>query len=195
MSILNQKTVKKPVHVSGVGLHTGSIVEMKILPSDPNTGIIFKRVDLKNNNIVIPSVYNVTNTNLCTTVSNEFGVKVSTIEHLMGAMYGVGVDNALIEINSEEVPILDGSAKDFVDLFLESGFEVSQTPIKLIKIENKVSIKQGPKYISIDKTKVSLDIDFEIKYSNSFIGTQRNRINVFEKKPRTQNTRNMFILF
>ena len=180
MSILNQKTVKKPVHVSGVGLHTGSIVEMKILPSDPNTGIVFKRVDLKNNNIVIPSVYNVTNTNLCTTVSNEFGVKVSTIEHLMGAMYGVGVDNALIEINSEEVPILDGSAKDFVDLFLESGFEVSQTPIKLIKIENKVSIKQGPKYISIDKTKVSLDIDFEIKYSNSFIGTQRNRINVYE---------------
>ena len=180
MSILNQKTVKKPVHVSGIGLHTGSIVEMKILPSDPNTGIVFKRVDLKNNNIVIPSVYNVTNTNLCTTVSNEFGVKVSTIEHLMGAMYGVGVDNALIEINSEEVPILDGSAKDFVDLFLESGFEVSQTPIKLIKIEKKVSIKEGPKYISIDKTKVSLDIDFEIKYSNSFIGTQRNRINVYE---------------
>ena len=153
---------------------------MKILPSDPNTGIVFKRVDLKNNNIVIPSICNVTNTNLCTTVSNEFGVKVSTIEHLMGAMYGVGVDNALIEINSEEVPILDGSAKDFVDLFLESGFEVSQTPIKIIKIENKVSIKQGPKYISIDKTKVSLDIDFEIKYSNSFIGTQRNRINVYE---------------
>ena len=86
MSILNQKTIKKSVHVSGVGLHTGSIVEMKILPSDPNSGIVFKRVDLKNNNIVIPSVYNVTNTNLCTTVSNEFGVKVSTIEHLMGAM-------------------------------------------------------------------------------------------------------------
>ena len=93
----------------------------------------------------------------------NLGVKVSTIEHLMGAMYGLGIDNALIEINSEEVPILDGSAKDFVDLFLESGFKVSQTPIKLIKIENKVSIKQGPKYISIDKTKVSLDIDFEIK--------------------------------
>ena len=135
---------------------------MKILPSDPNTGIVFKRIDLKQNNIIIPSIFNVINSTLCTTVSNEFGTKVSTIEHLMGAMFGVGVDNALIEINSEEVPILDGSAKDFVELFLEIGFEVSQTPIKLIKIENKVSIKEGPKYISIDKTKVSLDIDFEI---------------------------------
>ncbi len=181
MSILNQKTVKKPIQVNGLGLHTGLEVRMKILPSDPNTGILFKRIDLKNNNIVIPSVFNVTNTNHCTTVSNEFGVKVSTIEHLMAAMYGLGVDNALIEINSEEIPILDGSAKNFVDLFLENGFEVSQLPIKLIKIEKNLSVKQGQKYISIDKSKVSLDIDFEIKYSNPVIGTQRNRINVYEQ--------------
>jgi UDP-3-O-[3-hydroxymyristoyl] N-acetylglucosamine deacetylase len=181
VSILNQKTVKKPIQVNGLGLHTGLEVRMKILPSDPNTGILFKRIDLKNNNIVIPSVFNVTNTNHCTTVSNEFGVKVSTIEHLMAAMYGLGVDNALIEINSEEIPILDGSAKNFVDLFLENGFEVSQLPIKLIKIEKNLSVKQGQKYISIDKSKVSLDIDFEIKYSNPVIGTQRNRINVYEQ--------------
>ena len=180
MSILNQKTVNNLINIKGVGLHTGLNVEMKILPADPNTGIVFKRVDLKKNNIIIPSVFNVTSTNLCTTVSNEFDVKVSTIEHLMGAMYGIGIDNALIEINSEEVPIMDGSAIDFVELFLESGLRVSQTPIKLIKIEKKVSIKQGSKYISIDKTRVSLDIDFEIKYKNKLIGTQRNKINVYE---------------
>ena len=180
VSILNQKTVKSPIHINGVGLHTGIEVEMKILSSDPNTGIVFKRMDLKQNNIIIPSIFNVTNVAFCTTVSNEFGTKVSTIEHLMCAMYGMGIDNAIIEINSEEVPIMDGSAKNFIDLILKSGFKVSQTPIKLVKIENKVTIEQGSKYITIDRSRVSLDIDFEIKYSNPFIGTQRNKINVYE---------------
>ena len=180
MSILNQKTIKKPIHVNGVGLHTGLEVKMKILPSKPNTGIVFKRVDLENNNLVYPNIFNVTDATLCTTVSNEFGAKVSTIEHLMAAMYGIGIDNALIEINSEEVPILDGSAKNFIDMFLESGFEVSEIPIKLIKIENKVSIEDGLKNITIDKSNVSLDIDFEIKYSNPVIGNQRNKINLYE---------------
>ena len=180
MSILNQKTLKAPILVNGVGLHTGLKVQMKILPSDPNTGIVFERVDLKKNNIVIPSLFNVTNTNLCTTVSNEFGIKVSTIEHLMGAMYCIGIDNALIEIDSEEVPIMDGSAKNFIDLFLETGFNVSQIPIRLIKIENKITIEQGSKFISINKSKMSLDIDFEIKYKNTLIGTQRNKVKVYE---------------
>ena len=106
--------------------------------------------------------------------------RVSTIEHLMGALYGLGIDNALIEINSQEVPIMDGSAKIFVEKFLEIGFELSEIPIKLIKIINKVSVEDGSKYISIDKSNVSLDIDFEIKYSNSFIGNQKNKINVYE---------------
>ena len=180
MSILNQKTLKEIVKFEGVGLHTGKEVSMTILPSKPNTGIIFKRIDLKNNNIVMPSVYNVSNATLCTTISNEYGVSVSTIEHLMAALYGLGVDNALIEINSQEVPIMDGSAKIFVEKFLDVGFELSQTPIKLIKITNRVIVEEGSKYISIDKSNVSLDIDFEIKYSNSFIGNQKNKINVYE---------------
>jgi len=180
VSLLNQKTIKNPIHLNGVGLHTGLKVSMKILPSKPNTGIVFKRVDLTKNNIVMPSVFNVSNTTLCTTISNEFGARVSTIEHLMGAMYGVGVDNALIEIDSEEIPIMDGSAKNFVELFLETGFEFSQIPLKLIKIEKKVSIEDGPKYVSIDRSRISLEIDFEIKYPNSFIGNQRNKINVYE---------------
>ena len=100
----------------------------------------------------------------------------------MGSLYGLGIDNALIEINSQEVPIMDGSAKIFVEKFLETGFEISDVPIKLIKITNKVIVEDGSKYISVDKSNVSLDIDFEIKYLNPLIGTQKNKINVYENK-------------
>ena len=86
-----------------------------IKPAEPNTGIIFKRIDLKENNIIIPNIFNVSSAVFCTTISNENGASVSTIEHLMGALYGLGIDNALIEIDNQEVPILDGSAKIFVD--------------------------------------------------------------------------------
>jgi len=109
VSVLNQKTLKKSFKLEGVGLHSGKEVRMYVHPSEPNTGITFKRLDLLNNNYVIPSVFNVSNATLCTTVSNEFGVKVSTIEHLMAALFGRSIDNALIEIDNEEVPILDGS--------------------------------------------------------------------------------------
>jgi len=180
MSVLNQKTIANSISMNGVGLHSGKKVSMKILPAEPNTGIVFKRTDVKKNNIIIPSVYNVTNTVLCTTISNEVGVKVYTIEHLMGALFGKGVDNAIIEIDNEEVPILDGSAKVFVSEIEKSGVKTSNTPIKVIKIEKKVSYKEDSKKISIEPTKISSDIDFEIKYENSLIGTQRNIINIFE---------------
>ena len=180
MSVLNQKTIKNTIKVSGIGLHTGQHAEMLISPAQPNTGIIFKRTDLKKNNYILPNVFNVTNATLCTTISNEYGIKVSTIEHLMGALYGSGVDNALIEINNEEVPILDGSAKFFIDKINEVGFKTSDTPIKIIKIEKKISFLDGLKSISIEPTKVSLDIDFEICYENSLIGKQRNLVKVYE---------------
>ena len=180
MSVLNQKTIANSISMNGVGLHSGKKVSMKILPAQPNTGIVFKRTDVKKNNIIIPSVFNVTNTVLCTTISNEVGVKVYTIEHLMGALFGKGVDNAIIEIDNEEVPIFDGSAKVFVSEIEKSGVKTSNTPIKVIKIEKKISYKEDSKKISIEPTKISSDIDFEIKYENSLIGTQRNIINIFE---------------
>ena len=126
--------------------YTGIQARLRILPSKPNTGILFKRVDLKNN-IVIPNIYNVNNTKLCTTITNEHGVEVSTIEHLMGALMIIGIDNALIEIDKKEVPILDGSAKNFVALIQEAGFEISESPIKIIKIEKEVEIKKNEKNI------------------------------------------------
>ncbi len=182
MSILNQKTLKKTVKFLGIGLHTGKEVTMNVIPSKPNTGIIFKRVDLEKNNIVKPDVYNVTDATLCTTISNEYGVSVSTIEHLMASLFGLGIDNVLIEIDSKEVPILDGSAKVFIEKFTEVGFEVSNFPIKIIKILNDVTYQEGNKYIKFEKSNVSLDIDFEIKYPNSLICNQKNKINVYESK-------------
>ena len=177
--MLNQKTVAQKVEIEGIGLHSGNNVKINILPALPNTGIQFKRVDVFENNIVIPSVFNVTNANLCTTISNEAGIKVSTIEHLMAALFGLGVDNALIEINSQEVPILDGSSKVFMEEIKKVGLNESNVPIKIISINKKVIFEDGDKYISIEPSKTNLLIDFEIKYQNSYIGTQRNKVDVY----------------
>ena len=179
MSLLNQKTLKNSVQFNGVGLHSGKIVNLSINPSEPDTGIVFKRVDLKDNNLVYPSFLNVSNTSLNTTISNDFGVKVSTIEHLMGALFSVGIDNALIEIDNEEVPILDGSAKEFVEKILATDFVVSNKPIKIIKINKKIEFKDGGRYSSMAPSKLSLDIEFELKYKNEIIGNQKNKINVY----------------
>ena len=180
MSLLTQKTILNSISIKGVGVHTGSNVTLKILPAAPNNGIIFKRIDLNKNNIVIPSYSNVVDAKLCTTISNQYGVKISTIEHLMGAFYGLGIDNALVEIDAQEVPIMDGSAKAFVQEIQKSGIKDSDVPIKLIKIEKKIEYNEGKKFITIDKSNVSSDIDFEIKYKNNVINIQRNKINIFE---------------
>ena len=180
MSIYKQKTVAEPITIKGVGLHTGKMASLVIKPADINTGIIFKRVDVKEYSEIIPDVHNVSSAVLCTTISNEHGAKVSTIEHLMGALFGLGVDNALIEIDNEEVPILDGSGKIFVEKLKNVGFKESDKAIKVIKINNKVELNDGKKEISIEPSKINLEIDFEIKFQNELIGTQRNIIKVYE---------------
>jgi UDP-3-O-[3-hydroxymyristoyl] N-acetylglucosamine deacetylase len=180
VSALNQKTIKQNISISGIGLHSGINANLTIKPAKPNVGILFKRVDIKDNNIVIPNVFNVSSAVLCTTISNEYGVSVSTIEHLMGALYGMGIDNALIEIDNKEVPILDGSAKIFIEAINKVGIEFSEVPIKIIKIEKKVSFIDGEKSITIEPNKISLDIDFELKYENKLIGNQRSLVKVYE---------------
>ena len=177
--MLYQKTVNRDVSIDGVGLHSGKQVNMRILPALPNSGIQFKRIDIPKNNIVIPSVFNVTSATLCTTISNEYGVKISTIEHLMAALFGLGIDNAMIELNNEEVPILDGSAKIFIEKIKSAGIKESNIPIKIISINKKISFEDNNKFISIEPSKTNLLIDFEIKYKNSLIGTQRNLVDVY----------------
>ena len=180
MSVLNQKTINKEFTFKGVGLHSGLDVTMTIKPAEPNFGIVFKRIDLKDNNIIIPNIFNVSSAVFCTTISNEVGASVSTIEHLMGALYGLGIDNVLIEIDNKEVPILDGSAKQFVEVISKIGIKNSNAPIKIVKILKKIEIEDGNKTISIEPSNISLDIDFELKYENEFIGIQRNLVKVFE---------------
>ena len=180
MHNLSQKTVKSDISFSGIGLHTGNIVDLTIKSAQPNNGIIFKRTDLKENNIIIPGIFNVSSANFCTTISNDFGVSVSTIEHLMGALFILGVDNAVIEINNNEVPILDGSAKVFVEKITETGLEVSNQPIRIIKINKSINYVDGSKSISLEPNNINFEIDFNLEYSNPVIGNQHNHINVYE---------------
>ncbi len=180
MSSLNQKTIKKDISFNGIGLHTGKKVSMTIKPAIPNSGIVFKRIDILKNNLIIPNVYNVSNASYCTTISNDSGVSVSTIEHLMGALYGLGIDNVIVEIDNQEVPILDGSARDYVAKILKVGFEISETPIKIIKIEKEIKFNSDEKTILMKPSNLSLDINFEIKYKNPLIGKQKNIIDVYK---------------
>jgi len=180
MAYLTQKTIKNEISFSGVGLHSGVEANVCIKPAEPNFGVVFKRIDFETNNLVYPNFINVTNTSLNTTIENNFGVKVSTIEHLMGALFGMGIDNALIEIDKEEVPILDGSAKEFIEKIMASGIKASEEPIKIIKINKEVKFTEGERNISIKPSTLSLDIDFELKYKNQVIGNQRNKFKVYE---------------
>ena len=180
MSYLTQKTIKNKVSFSGIALHSGLNVNVCLAPAKPNSGVIFKRVDLQENNLVYPNFMNVTNTSLNTTIENEFGVKISTIEHLMCALFGLGIDNVIVEIDNEEVPILDGSAKLFIEKIISAGIDVSNEPIKIIKIKKEIEYSEGNRYISIKPSTLSLNIDFELKYKNPIIGNQRNKVKVFE---------------
>ena len=179
MSVLNQKTINEIVKFEGIGLHSGKKVSMTLFPASPNTGIVFKRTDLKINSLIYPSVYNVSSASYCTKLTNEKGVSVSTVEHLMAALCGLGIDNLLIELDSEELPIMDGSAKKFVEVLVNTGFKISDQPIRIIKINKKVKFIDGEKFISFEPNKISLEIDFEIKYKQNSILNQRNKKNIY----------------
>ena len=168
-----QKTIKEKIDFKGVGLHNGIEVNLTVKPSKPNTGIIFKRVDIKSNNIIEANFKNVVEPILCTKLRNKNGVYVSTIEHLMAAFYGEGIDNALVEVDASEIPIMDGSAIDFVDAIRSVGREEQNEPRKFIKVLKKVEVKDGQKFISIEPLNQDLIIDFEIIFNNPLIRTRR----------------------
>ena len=169
----NQKTIKEKIDLQGVGLHNGVEVNLTIKPSKCNTGIIFKRVDINSNNIIHANFKNVVEPILCTKLRNENGVTVSTVEHLMAAFYGEGIDNALVEVDASEIPIMDGSAVDFVDAIRSVGAEEQNEPRKFIKVLKKIEVKEGQKFISIEPLNQDLIIDFEIIFNNPLIRTRR----------------------
>jgi len=168
-----QKTIKEKIDLKGVGLHNGVEVNLTIKPSKPNTGIIFKRIDINSNNIIHANFKNVVEPILCTKLRNENGVTVSTVEHLMAAFYGEGIDNALVEVNASEIPIMDGSAVDFVDAIRSAGMEEQNESRKFIKALKKIEVKDGKKFISIEPLNQDLIIDFEIIFNNPLIRTRR----------------------
>ena len=174
---LYQTSLNQPISIKGIGLHSGLRSEVRILPAKANQGIIFKRVDLNNNNIIEANYKNVTSAKLCTTLENKFGTKVSTVEHLLAALYIAGIDNALIEINNEEVPIMDGSAKDFLDLLKRSSIQTLTEKRNFLKILDKIELIDGERKISLEPNEESLEVEFQLNYKNEVIGKQKNVIN------------------
>ncbi len=175
-----QKTIKSSIELKGIGLHSGSEVNLVIKPGNPNTGIVFKRIDIDGNNIIKANFKNVIEPVLCTKLKNEDGVTVSTVEHLMAAFYGEGIDNALVELDAPEIPIMDGSAVDFVDAIKLVGSEEQKEPKKFIKVLKKVEIQEGEKFISIEPLNQDLIIDFEIIFNNPLIRKRRKEFKLSE---------------
>ncbi len=175
--MIYQTTITQSVSFEGIGLHTGQNSKIRILPADANNGIIFKRVDLNQNNLVEANYLRVTSAKLCTTLENKHGVKVSTVEHLLAALYIAEIDNAMIEINCEEVPILDGSAKIFLDALKKEKLKLLSHKRKYLKVKEKIELKEGDRKISIEPSEETLEVEFELNYKNKIIGKQKNNIN------------------
>ena len=171
-----QQTLTNPVSFDGVGLHSGIKSKVKILPGKEDQGIIFKRTDLKKNNIILANYKNVSSAKLCTTLVNEYGVKVSTVEHLLAALYISEIDNAEIEVNAEEIPIMDGSAQDFIKELENSQIKIQNKKRKYLKINKKIEFVENGKYISIEPNDLALKVDFQLNYNNKLIGNQKNSV-------------------
>ena len=190
-----QKTIQKQVIFEGVGLHSGLKTNVKVLPASENYGITFKRTDLDKNNIIKANFKNVCSAKLCTTLQNEFYVKVSTVEHLLAALYITGIDNALIEISNSEVPIMDGSSKEFVETINRAGVKDLNAKRKYLKINKEFVLKENDKEISIKPNTDGLKVDFELVYNNNLIGTQSNQINFSDKDLTNVYTSRTFCLY
>ncbi len=171
MITTSQKTINSKVSCSGIGLHSGANVSITLTPAPCDSGIIFKRTDVENG-IIKAHYKNVVTTNLGTTLSNEFGVKIATIEHLMAALWGCGVDNLVIEINGPEVPIMDGSSEPFVFLIECAGINVQEKPRRVIEIMKKVRIEDKDKFIEVEPSK-EFSIDLNIDFNHKAIQSQK----------------------
>ena len=194
MNEIYQKTLVSPVNFNGIGLHSGQKSEITINPAKENEGIIFKRIDLKENNIIEANFKNVSSAKLCTTLENKHGAKVSTVEHLLAALYITGIDNAFVEINCEEVPIMDGSSKDFLTVLTEANLINQAKKRKYLKISDKIELVDGEKKISIEPHN-SLEVDFQLKYENKIIGKQKNIIDFQNDDLKDVSSSRTFCLF
>ena len=169
----NQKTINEAFKISGIGLHNGINADLLIKPAKENSGINFCRVDIDENDLIPANFKNVIEPILCTKIANQNGITVSTVEHLMAAFFGEGIDNVLVEVNASEIPILDGSASEFVEAIRAVGLKEQTASRQFIEVLKKVEIREGEKFISIEPSNNDLIIDFEIVYQNPLIRTRR----------------------
>jgi UDP-3-O-[3-hydroxymyristoyl] N-acetylglucosamine deacetylase len=195
MQDIYQKTITNPLIFKGISLHSGTDSKITILPGKADQGIVFKRIDLKENNLITAIYENVSSAKLCTTLENNSGVKVSTVEHLLAALYIAGIDNALIEINNEEIPIMDGSAKNFLEVINEAELKELPKKRKYIKILNEVELLDGERKISIEPNDLSFEVDFQLNYSNEIIGKQKNIVNFQKDDLKDVSNSRTFCLF
>ena len=179
MQKVYQTTITEKVNFKGEGLHTGKVSNLSILPGKADQGILFKRIDLKKNNLIQANYKNVSSARLCTTLENQHGIKVSTVEHLLASFYILGIDNVVIEIDNEEVPIMDGSAKNFMDILEKVELKTLSKRRSYLKILDKIELVDGKRKISIEPNK-NFQVDFQLNYKNKIIGNQRNKINLYE---------------
>ena len=180
MSEIFQKTLSEKISLKGIGLHSGKSASINLFPAKEDEGIVFKRTDLKSNNIIKANFRNVSSARLCTTLENDHGIKVSTVEHLLAAFYITGIDNAIVEIDNEEVPIMDGSSKDFINILKKTHLTTQNKKRKYLKISKKIELIDGKRKISIEPNDETLHVSFKLNYENQIIGKQKNVID-FQK--------------
>jgi UDP-3-O-[3-hydroxymyristoyl] N-acetylglucosamine deacetylase len=166
-----QRTLKRPVSCTGIGLHSGKRVNLNIRPAEPDTGVMFKRADIPGAPLVPGDVHHVIDTSLCTTLGVD-GIRVSTVEHLLSALAGMGVDNALIELDAPEVPIMDGSSAPFVFLIKNAGLTSQARPRQFYQVKRKITLRENGKGISVAPAD-ELKVDFTIEFDHPLIRRQQ----------------------
>ena len=166
---LKQATLKTPINFSGVGVHNGRCVNMTIYPAKEDSGIIFKRLDLNNNNIIKAHINSIDRSYLCTRLTNKKGASVSTIEHLMAAFSAFGIDNALVELNDAELPALDGSSGEYIKKFIKYGIEEQKKNKKVVRILKNIEVSDSKRFVSISPSE-DFSLNITIDYPNTLIG-------------------------
>lgn len=164
-----QKTLNSTVFFNGVGIHSGKVANMKLIPAKENTGIVFKRIDLDENNLIKVNVNNIEKTKFCSKLINKYGVSISTIEHLLATLHALDINNLLIEIDAPELPAMDGSSYEFTYKLIQIGSKIQQKPKKVLKVQKKISVKIGNRYIKVLPSS-NLSFSIKINYPNTLIG-------------------------
>jgi len=170
-----QKTINKSFNIEGVTLHSGEKSNLSVNPATANTGIVFRRVDIKNSNeesLIEAKFKNVSVSDLCTKITNKYGISVSTIEHLMSALHGMGIDNAIVEVDCDELPILDGSSLEYVRNIEEVGLKILNVEKKYLSISRPIVFSMNDSFVKVTPSD-NFKIDYTISYDHNLIKKQR----------------------